>query len=195
MTRTLAKHSTCGTCHHWGFIIFKLGKFQRVILSYYWYSLMLPFPCFRRIHRIRETFYFNGCTLPGRFVWTSQFAVSAFWGTEFWPFSAIGFLNINSQSCNSEQSRKKKKKNQEEIEKKLLPLGKEDASSWWQETSDSESISTKTNLLPNFIPWLLAVIFTQCKQMMCKSKLLDCAYFQQPVCIYLVYTKHMQKKW
>lgn len=123
MTRTLAKHSTCGTCHHRGFIIFKLGKFQRVILSYYWCSLMLPFLCFRRIHRIRETFYFNGCTLPGRFVWTSQFAVSAFWGTEFWPFSAIGFLNINSQSCNSEQSKKKLRRNCSLLEKRMHPLG------------------------------------------------------------------------
>lgn len=68
---------------------------------------MLPFLCFRRIYRIRETFYFNGCTLPGRFIWISEFAVSAFRRTEFWLFSAIGFFNRNSHSCNGEQSREK----------------------------------------------------------------------------------------
>lgn len=95
-------------------------------------------------------------------------------------------FNRNSHSCNREQSRKKLRRNCSLLEKRMHPLGDKRLQIQNQYPPKQTCFQTSScGCLQRFLH--------NCKQMMCKSKLLDSAYFQQPVCIHLVYTTYTQK--
>lgn len=150
---------------------------------------MLSFFCSRRIYRIRETFYFNRCTLPEDLYELHSLQYQLFGEQNSAHFLARipSFFNRNSHSCNGEQSRKKLRRNCSLLEKRMHPLDD-------NRPQIQNQYPPKQTCFPTSSRGCLQRFLHNCKQMMCKSKLPNCAYFQQLVCICLVYTKYT-KKW